>query len=44
MLRQRPGVVIADGGPDVVLVDVVTTNAAVADVEIVDVVILGGPV
>ena len=37
LLQQRPDAVVADGGPDVVLLDVAIVGAAAAGVGILDV-------
>ena len=44
LLQQQPDAVLADGSPDVVLVDFVVARAALANAAITSVVILGGPI
>ena len=44
LLQQRPDAVLADGSPDVVLVDFVVARAAMANAAVTSVVILGGPI
>ena len=44
LLQQRPDAVLADGSPDVVLVDFVIARAAMANAAVTSVVILGGPI
>ena len=43
-LQQRPDAVLAEGSPDVVILDFVIARAAVASAGIMSVVILGGPI
>ena len=44
LLQQRPDAVLADGSPDVVLLDFVIARAAVASAGIMSVMVLGGPI
>ena len=44
LLQQRPDAVLADGSPDVVLLDFVIARAAVANAGIMNVVTPGGPI
>ena len=44
LLQQHPDAVLADGSPDVVLVDFVIARAAMANAAVTSVVILGGPI